>query len=356
MSSFGRFFGEISAFFCVIFCVCTSENRAAAKWYNLEYCGISKIEGGERAQMNLKKILAPGVISERNAVTEILLCVSFWGVSFAAMKISVAVVEPLLAVWLRIALGLSLIIPAARYRGEFRRPFRDEAVPLLALAFLGIVFHQNIQFAGMRSAGVANSNWMIAATPAAVAVLGMVFLKERVNAAAILGLLSAGTGVLLVIGLGTRGFEIFAAGGTGDLLIAASALNWAVFQIMSRKLLRGCAPTFAILWMNIFAFLMQSLAVFIFWPQDFWGLLHVPMRDWCVILFLGCVCSGLCYILWYDGLSVLAAARVSAFQFLQPVVGVIVAYFFMGERFTPYIYAGGAMILIGVWLINNAKD
>jgi drug/metabolite transporter (DMT)-like permease len=306
--------------------------------------------------MSLKNILAPGVVSERNAVAEVILCVLFWGASFAGMKIAVAKVEPLLAVWLRISLGLFLIIPAARFRGETRRPFRDEAVPLLVLAFLGIVFHQNIQFAGMRSAGVANSNWMIAATPAAVAVLGMIFLKERVNAAAILGLLSAGAGVLLVIGLGTKGFEMFVSGGSGDLLIAMSAVNWAVFQIMSRKLLRGCPPAFAILWLNIFAFVMQSLAVFIFWPQDFWGLLHLPMRDWCVIAFLGCVCSGLCYILWYDGLSALTAARVSAFQFLQPVVGVTVAYFFMGERFTPYIYAGGAMILIGVWLINNAKD
>jgi drug/metabolite transporter (DMT)-like permease len=306
--------------------------------------------------MSLKNILAPRVISERNAVAEIILCVFFWGASFAAMKISVARIEPLLAVWLRMLLGLFLIIPAARYRDEFRRPFRDEAVPLLVLAFFGIVFHQNIKFAGMRSAGVANSNWMIAATPAVIAVLGVIFLKERLNAAAVLGLSSAGVGVLLVIGLGTKGFEIFRAGGTGDLLIAVSAVNWAVFQVMSRKLLRGCAPTFAILWMNIFAFLMQSLAVFVIRPQDFWGLLHVPMSDWCVILFLGCVCSGLCYILWYDGLSVLTAARVSAFQFLQPVVGVIVAYFFMGERFTPYIYAGGVMILIGVWLINNAKD
>jgi drug/metabolite transporter (DMT)-like permease len=306
--------------------------------------------------MKLKSVLAPEAISERNAVAEILLCVLFWGVSFAGMKIAVARVEPLLAVWLRIFLGLFLIVPAARYRGELRKPFRDETVPLLVLAFLGIVFHQNIQFAGMRSAGVANSNWMIAATPAAVAVFGIVFLKERVNAAAVLGLLFAGIGVLLVVGLGTKGFEIFATGGTGDLLIAASAVNWAVFQVMSRKLLRGCPPTFAILWMNIFAFLMQSLAVFVFWPQDFWGLLHVPMRDWCVILFLGCVCSGLCYVLWYDGLSVLTAARVSAFQFLQPAVGVVVAYFLMGERFTPYIYAGGAMILAGVWLINNAKD
>jgi drug/metabolite transporter (DMT)-like permease len=306
--------------------------------------------------MSLKNILSPRAISARRAGVEVFLCVLFWSASFAAMKISVAEVEPLLAVWLRILFGLFLIIPAARYRGEFRRPFRDEVLPLLWLAFLGVAFHQNIQFVGMRTAGVANSNWMIAGTPVAAAVLGVIFLGERVTPAAILGLISAGAGVLLVLGLGTKGLEVFTAGGSGSLLIALSAVNWAVFQIMSKRLLRGASPAFAILWINIFALAIQSLAVFAARPQDFGGLLYVSMRGWCAITFLGCVCSGLCYILWYDGLSVLTAARVSAFQFLQPALGAVAAYFLMGERFTLYMYAGGAMILIGVWLISNAKD
>jgi drug/metabolite transporter (DMT)-like permease len=306
--------------------------------------------------MSFRSIVAPTKISAQRATAEVLLCVFFWGASFASMKIAVGEVSPFLAVWLRIVFGMSVIIPTAVLRGELRKPFRDEVIPLLFLAFLGIAFHQNIQFAGMRDAGVANSNWMIAGTPAIVAFLGWIFLKEKPNMLAIIGLVTSGIGVLFVLGRGTEGMGIFSPKGTGDLMIAISALNWAVFHILSRQLLRDHSPAFAILWMNIFASIMQSLLVFLISPQNFSGLLHVTVGGWCAILFLGCVCSGFCYVLWYDGLSALPAARMSAFHFLQPVIGVLAAYFFMGERFTLFIYIGGAMILAGVWMVNNGKN
>jgi drug/metabolite transporter (DMT)-like permease len=284
------------------------------------------------------------------------MCVLFWGASFASMKVAVGEISPFVAVWFRLVFGMFIVVPAALYRGEFRRPFRDEVVPLVVLGFLGIAFHQNIQFAGMREAGVANSNWLIAATPAAVAILAWIFLKEKLNPLAIIGLLASGAGVLLIVGGGTRGLGAFNPRAAGDILIAVSAVNWAVFQILSRRMLKDSSPTFSILWMNIFALAIQSGIVFIFSPRDFSGLLNVSVGGWCAVVFLGCVCSGLCYILWYDGLAVLTTAKVSAFLFLQPVIGVLVAYFFMGERFTYLIYIGGALVLSGVWMVNNGKN
>jgi len=306
--------------------------------------------------MSFRSIVAPTEISAKRASIEVTLCVFFWGASFALMKIAVSEVSPFLAVWFRVAFGLCVIAPAAVFRGEFRRPFRDEVLALALLAFLGIVFHQNIQFIGMRNAGVANSNWMIAGTPAFVAMLGWIFLKERLSKLAISGLAVSVIGVALVISRGTEGLGVLSASGTGDILIAISAVNWGVFQILSRQLLLNHRPAFSVLWMNIFALVMQSLLVFFIYPQDFSGLLHVTVGGWCAIIFLGCVSSGLCYLLWYDGLSVLSAARVSVFQFLQPLIGVLVAYFLMGERFTLFIYVGGAMVLSGIWMVNNGKD
>jgi drug/metabolite transporter (DMT)-like permease len=306
--------------------------------------------------VSLKSIIAPREVTPGRAAVEITLCVLFWGASFASMKIAVGEISPLLAVWLRIAIGMFVIVPAAMARGETRRPFRDEAVPLLLLGALGVAFHQNIQFAGMRGAGVANSNWMIAATPSLVAALGWIFLKERVSPLAAGGLVTSIAGVLLVLGTGTKGLGIFTPKGTGDLLIAISAVNWAAFQIMSRRLLRGSSPTFSVLWMNIFALIIQSVIVFMLSPQKFSSLLDVTVGGWCAVVFLGCVCSGLCYVLWYDGLAVLTAAKASSFQFLQPVFGALVAYFLIGERFTFWIYIGGALVLSGVWMVNNGKN
>jgi drug/metabolite transporter (DMT)-like permease len=269
------------------------------------------------------------------------------------MKIAVAEISPFLAVWFRILLGLSIIAPAAIYRRDCRRPFRDEVIPLMILGFVGVVFHQNLQFTAMQSAGVANSNWLIAGTPLFVALLGWIFLKEKLNMLAIAGLVVSGIGVLLTVAFGTQNSGASSNRGLGDLMIAISAANWGAFQILSRKLLKNNSPAFSVFWMNLFAMVMQSVLVFFIVPQKFSGLLDVSVKGWCAVIFLGCVCSGLCFILWYDGLSALPAASASVFMLLQPIFGALVAYFLAGEKFTVFLYVGGALTLMGIWMVNN---
>ncbi len=291
----------------------------------------------------------------RRATVGLLLCTFFWGTSFALMKIVASEVAPLLAVFVRILFGIPVLTGAMWMRREFALPTRREVLPLVFLGAMGVVFHQNIQFYGMQSAGVANANWMLAGTPSLVALLGWIFLKERLGAVEIAGLLLSGFGVLLVVGLGTRGLGMFALSGTGDLLIAISAVNWAVFQILSRKLVTARPPTFTAFWINVAALVIQTVFV-VSTRQDVSQLARITPSAWGAICFLGCVCSGLGYVLWYDGLSVMPVARVSAFQFLQPILGVVAAYFLVGERFTPFIFVGGALIMIGVWMVNKRRS
>ena len=172
----------------------------------------------------------------------------------------------------------------------------------------------------------------------------------------IAGLVISGLGVLLIAGLGTRSPEGASNLGTGDLMIAVSAINWGVFQILSRKLLKNHSPAFSIFWVNLFAMIMQSVMVFAVAPQKFSGLLDVSVGGWCSVVFLGCVCSGLCYLLWYDGLSALPATSASVFSLLQPVFGAVLAYFLTGERFTAFLYVGGVLTLMGIWMVNNRNS
>lgn len=293
-------------------------------------------------------------LSLRQAYIEIMFCVFFWGASFASMKIAVGENRPILAVWFRIAFGMLVLLPAVIRRGEFEPLRRKDWLPFTILGFQGVVFHQNMQFIGMATAGVSNANWMIAGTPSIVALLGWLFLGERLSKTSIVGLFISGFGVLLIVGLGTKGLSLFRIGALGELIIALSALNWAVFQIISRKLIQTSRPTFTAFWMNVIALLMQS-ALLIAFPPDFQELASTSPRGWAAMLFLGCICSGLCYIFWYDGLSVMPAAKVAAFQFVQPIFGALTAYFITGERFTSFIFVGGALTLCGIWMINRGK-
>jgi drug/metabolite transporter (DMT)-like permease len=70
-------------------------------------------------------------------------------------------------------------------------------------------------------------------------------------------------------------------------------------------------------------------------------------------LFLGIACSGLAYIFWYDALAEAGAAQVASFLYIEPIVTVVVATLLIGEAATWSTLAGGATILLGVWLVNR---
>ncbi|NLM70498.1 MAG: DMT family transporter, partial [Synergistaceae bacterium] len=73
------------------------------------------------------------------------------------------------------------------------------------------------------------------------------------------------------------------------------------------------------------------------------------------MVFLGVVCSGVCYLLWYDALQVLPASEVGVFLYVNPVVSVVIAALFLDEPVTLSMLLGGVMVFSGVWFVNRVS-
>jgi len=82
---------------------------------------------------------------------------------------------------------------------------------------------------------------------------------------------------------------------------------------------------------------------------------RLSLEGWLAVAFLGVACSGLAYIAWYDALQALPAAQVGAFLYLEPLVAVLVAALLLGEPLLWVSLAGGAIILLGVGMVNRAS-
>ena len=284
----------------------------------------------------------------------ILATVTIWGGSFASTKYALAQAEPMVILWLRLVIGMPILFAGLLWERSLRLPSKNEAVALFLMGFQGIFFHQAIQSYAMKTAGAANANWMMIATPALVAILGRIFLKETISGSGICGMIFAAAGVTLVIGRGTvvtansGGF-----GSIGDLIMLLSVLNWAVFLIVSRRVLtKDLSPAFVIFWEMLFA-LIAATPFAILTGSDFSVIPSFTMGTWTALIFLGAFSSALAYIFWFKALSIFTVAKVAVFQFLQPIAGVVISYFLVGERFTPWLFVGGSMILFGVWLVNK---
>ena len=68
---------------------------------------------------------------------------------------------------------------------------------------------------------------------------------------------------------------------------------------------------------------------------------------------MGVVCSGLAYIFWYDALQELPAAQAGVFLYIEPLVTAAAAAAMLDEPVSLAVLAGGAVILLGVALVNR---
>jgi len=283
---------------------------------------------------------------------EALFAVIVWGASFIATKIAVGQISPIAVVWLRFAMGIPILFVAVVMRKQFAFPKGSEWLYFTLLGFLGISFHQWLQSNGLQTAQATTTAWTVSTSPAFIAILGWLILKEKLNLTQSLGIVLAVVGVLAVVSKGDLSAIAVGKFGTyGDFIILISSVNWAVFSILSRRGLKNHPSTRMMFWVVTIGWLITSVAFFA--NKSYAEIPLLDFRGWVAMFFLGLLTTGLAYIAWFDALSQLPAAQTGAFLFAEPLTSMVVASIILNEQVTFMSVLGGAVILFGIWLVNR---
>jgi drug/metabolite transporter (DMT)-like permease len=285
---------------------------------------------------------------------EALFAVIVWGASFIATKVALRDISPITVVWLRFAMGVIILGMAVTARRQFAFPKRDEWLYLALLGFLGITLHQWLQSTALTTSRASTTAWIVATIPVFMALLGWLVLKENLAWLQTGGIVLAAFGVILVVSNGDlASLRLGQFGAPGDILVLVSALNWAVFSALSRRGLKTHPAARMMFYVMAFGWLFTSILFFI--DPRLGEIPQLTSDGWLGLAFLGIFCSGLAYIAWYDALQVLPAAQLGAFLYLEPLVAVAIAALILAEAITWATLLGGAIILLGVWLVNNHR-
>jgi len=283
---------------------------------------------------------------------EALFAVVVWGASFIATKIAVGLVSPIAVVWIRFAMGIPILFVAVTARKQFAFPKKNEWPYFALLGFIGISFHQWLQSNGLQTAQATTTAWIVATSPAFIAILAWMVLKEKLNLLQSAGILLAMLGVLVVVSKGDfSALTIGNFGSIGDFLILISAVNWAVFSILSRKGLQNHPSTQLTLWIMIIGWAIITIPFLL--GGNFSEIASLNSRGWWALIYLGIFTTGLAYIAWFDALGQLPAAQTGAFLFIEPLSSMITADIVLKEHVTAAAIFGGAVILLGIWLVNR---
>jgi drug/metabolite transporter (DMT)-like permease len=278
-----------------------------------------------------------------------LLAVVFWGASFIATKIALYELNPEAIILLRLILGIILLSFIAVYtKRDFSISFKNHlGIFILALV---AVFHLWIQITGLKFTTASNTGWIIGVTPVFMATLGFIIFKEKITPINILGIAIAFIGLLLLMSKG----DILSIGflsHKGDFLVLASAFTWSVYSIINKKISISYPPLMTIL----FLFLMMTIIILPFTLNQVIinAVVHLSLKGWLAILFLGIFCSGIAYVLWAQSLKELEATKVGAFLYFEPFVTVFTAWLLLHEVISYVTILSGVIITSGVILVNK---
>ena len=201
---------------------------------------------------------------------------------------------------------------------------------------------------------VAVTAWIVATIPIFTALLGWLFLKEKLGIIRVIGIVVASLGVLLVVSKGDLASLAAGRFGTpGDFLILTSAVNWAVFSVLSRRGLASHPPARMMFYVMLLGWIFAWVWIFGAGP-GITEIPHLTPSGWASLLFLGIFGSGLAYIAWYDALKVLPASQLGVFIYIEPLVTMIVAASLLSEAVTAAAVIGGAVTILGIYLVNKA--
>jgi drug/metabolite transporter (DMT)-like permease len=246
-----------------------------------------------------------------------------------------------------LAIALLLIITLIQKR-NFSINLKSHSYILL-LAVIA-VFHLWIQVTGMKYTTASNTGWIIGTSPIFMALLGLVFFKEKLNGIKVIGITVATTGLLLLVGKGNPA-NIDLIKNKGDLLVLSSSFTWGIYSMVNKKISLTYSPVMTIFYL----FVMMAIIIIPFTISEasINSIKNLSSVGWIAILFLGLFCSGVAYVIWAYSLREMESAKVGAYLYFEPFVTVVTAWLFLKEEITLFMIISGLIITAGVYLVNK---
>jgi len=290
------------------------------------------------------------------AYSALLLACALWAVSFVATKKALESAPPLTVVALRLIVSAACFLV---WLGMTRRRhplsvLHGFGTRLVLLSLCGGTFHYGLQTVGLQYTSASNGSLYAVTAPVTIAVLGALFLRERLTFGKTVGILIALAGVLTVMGLEElRSFEL---GGRiwGDLLVLTSIVLWGVFTVLGKSAAdRLGAP--------IMTAAVTVLAAVTMLPVGYWelerrgvSLRALSLEAWAAIAFLGIGCSFLATLLYFVALEKSESQKVGVFLYTIPPMTAIVANLVLHEALGMRFFVGSALVIGGVVLTERS--
>jgi drug/metabolite transporter (DMT)-like permease len=247
------------------------------------------------------------------------------------VKLLATTYDPKQIVWFRIVVHLVLVALVFTPRMGLDL-FRTQRIGLQFVSSVMMLLSTLLFFSAVKYVGVAEAISVSFVAPLAVVFLAWPLLGERITAMRVAAVVVGFAGVLVVIRPGSAVFQ------WASVLLLGSAICYAIYQIVIRRLAGVDHPATSIFYSVLLGAILMSALVPLVWTTP------KSWIDWLLLLSLGAL-GGLGHYCVARALTYASANFIAPFNYTQMIGSVIVGYLMFAEVPDLYTWLGTALIV-----------
>ncbi|NHM07828.1 EamA family transporter [Flavobacterium sp. CYK-4] len=273
----------------------------------------------------------------------------FWGTTWIASKEGVKHMPAMQLVAIRQFLG-GILYVAYFVVKKAPWPKPSQWKTILILSLLNFVLSNGLSTWGVKYISSGLGAILGAIFPIWIVVISL-FRGEKISKGAIVGFLVCFVGICLVFYDHLLDF-LLPEFRFGILLSMTATLTWAFGTLYTKEKAASFNPYFSL------GLQMLLSSIFLFAIIGASGttipLGKIPAVSWWSITYLVVIGSVLTFVAFIYTLQKLPAEISSIYAYINPIVAVILGAILFDEALTPLIIVGGAVVLCGLYVVNQA--
>lgn len=259
-------------------------------------------------------------------------------------------VQPYGFIMLRV-IGATILFWLISFFGPQEKIEKKDYLKMLICALLGMGFNMLVFFKGLALSTPINSAVLITITPIIVLLLSTLFLKEKISSRKIMGIFIGLIGALGLIFFGAEIRQDAPNIPLGNFFILLNAIFYGSYLIVAKTLILKYHPFTFMKW-------LFALGILICLPFGYQELIEI---EWAnlpseALFSIGFVILGttFCtYLFNIFALTQLRASTLSAFVYLQPLIGILYAVVTGQDSLTTIKIVAACFVLLGVYLASR---
>ncbi len=287
---------------------------------------------------------------QRRALVLMILTALVWAGLFPTGKVALRSIPPFPFAAIRLSIGATLLFLYLRRKDDAQEMPINWTPRLvgsfLFLGFTGYLLSVGGSYQGLRLTTATNAALLNAASPVAIVLLAAMFLKEKMSARMLLGIVISIVGVVVIVARGSWQVITASEYNLGDLIIIATLFAWGIYTTYGRHLMREVSPLAA----TTYAYIAGAtyLIIACWWTEwEGWQFVETRWDSWLALAYQSTL-GTFAHFWYYQAVKILGPSRAGVFINLVPVLAIGIAYVFLDEALTLPHLVGGLIVLVGV--------